>query len=157
MRSTPFLFALVVALAAPTFARADDPAARVRDLVKLDTKGDWTPIFDNKPTALMRANFSPAFNEAWETAMKRNSEFPVFDADPLTGVQSSGGALVLVEAKMEGTNVVATIARKDAPAAKRKVVFVMEPFADGKWLIGDILYPDNTSLRTILARATSRK
>jgi hypothetical protein len=157
MRTISLLFALAMALASPTLARADDPTARVRDLVKLDTKGDWTPIFANKPTALMRANFSPAFNEAWETAMKRNSEFPVFDADPLTGVQSSGGALIVVDAKMEGTNVVATIGRKDAPSAKRKVVFVMEPFADGKWLIGDILYPDNTSLRTILARATARK
>ena len=158
MRLIPSLFALALALTPLSGACAAplDPIERVKALVALDTRGEWAPIFDNQPTPIMARNFSPAFNAAWAAAMKRNKEFPVFDADPLTGVQSDGGALVVASATLDGGNVVAVIARKDVPSAKRRVTFVMEPFGNGEWLIGDILYPDGSSLRAILAAALTR-
>jgi hypothetical protein len=130
----------------------DDPIARIRTLVRLDMHGDWRPIFDNEPTRLMVENFTPAFNADWERAMRHNSEFPVFDADPLTGARPAG-VITVADAHMDGANVVAVMALKDAPQARRSITFVMEPFADGRWLIGDIVYPDGRSLRTILQAA----
>ena len=59
------------------------------------------------PTPLMRRYFSPAFNQAWAGAMKRNKDFPVFDADPLTGEQNGGG-MNSVSATMAAPNRVAS-------------------------------------------------
>ena len=70
------------------------PIKSVKALAALDNNGGWPPIFDNTPTVLMRRYFSPTLNQAWAAAMKHNKEFPVFDADPLTGVQNGGGSRV---------------------------------------------------------------
>jgi hypothetical protein len=97
----------------------------------------------------MRKYFSSAFNLAWAKAMKHNKDFPVFDADPLTGVQSGGGIEALT-AQMEGPNlVVANMALRGAPG--QSVKFLMIRSAAGDWLIDDIIYRERKSLRVILA------
>src|ERR1700677_1364536 len=73
------------------FAADSVPIESVRALAALDNHGGWGPIFDNTPTPLTRRYVSPAFNQAWAAAMKHNKDFPVFDADPLTGEQNGGG------------------------------------------------------------------
>ena len=78
----------------PAAAQSSDPAATVAALIKLDTKGDWTPTFANEPTSAMQRFFTPAFNAAWHKAMKHNTDYPVFDADPLTGAQASGAPIL---------------------------------------------------------------
>jgi hypothetical protein len=128
---------------------ADDPIADIKALAALDTQGGWRPIFDNTPTPIMRKYFSSAFNLAWAKAMKHNKDFPVFDADPLTGVQSGGGIEALT-AHMEGPNlVVANMALRGAPG--QSVKFLVIRSAAGDWLIDDIIYPERKSLRVILA------
>jgi hypothetical protein len=120
----------------------------VKALSALDTNGGWPPIFDNTPTPLMHRYFSPPFNQAWAAAMKHNKEFPVFDADPLTGVQNGGG-IKSVSAKMEAPNrVAATMMLNDG--SKRSVVFMMTHSARDEWFINDILYPNQKSLRVAL-------
>ena len=99
----------------PVAAQGSEPAATVTALIQLDTKGDWTPIFANEPTAVMQRFFTPAFNAAWRAAMKHNTDYPVFDGDPLTGAQASGGpVLKTISADPQGV-VTATIAYRDMP------------------------------------------
>jgi hypothetical protein len=124
------------------------PIESVKALAALDNNGGWPPIFDNTPTVLMRRYFSPTLNQAWAAAMKHNKEFPVFDADPLTGVQNGGG-IKSVSAKMEAPNrVAATMTLNDG--SKRSVVFMMLHSAAGEWFINDIVYPNQKSLRVVL-------
>ena len=124
------------------------PIKSVKALAALDNNGGWPPIFDNTPTVLMRRYFSPTLNQAWAAAMKHNKEFPVFDADPLTGVQNGGG-IKSVSAKMEAPNrVAATMTLNDG--SKRSVVFMMLHSAAGEWFINDIVYPNQKSLRVVL-------
>jgi hypothetical protein len=123
----------------------------VKALSALDTNGGWPPIFDNTPTPLMHRYFSPPFNQAWAAAMKHNKEFPVFDADPLTGMQNGDG-IKSVSAKMDGPNrVAATMTLKDG--SERSVEFLMLRSAAGEWFINDIIYPHQKSLRAVLAEA----
>ena len=124
------------------------PIESVKALAALDNNGGWPPIFDNTPTVLMRRYFSPTLNQAWAAAMKHNKDFPVFDADPLTGVQNGGG-IKSVSAKMEAPNrVAATMTLNDG--SKRSVVFMMLHSAAGEWFINDIVYPNQKSLRVVL-------
>jgi hypothetical protein len=96
----------------------------------------------------MRRYFSPAFNQAWAAAMKHNKDFPVFDADPLTGEQNGGG-IKSVSAKMEAPNRVApTMTLHDG--SERSVMFLMLHLAAGEWFINDIIYPHQKSLRVVL-------
>ena len=91
---------MLAMLACPALAADSVPTESVKALAALDNNGGWRPIFDNTPTPLMRRYFSPAFNQAWAAAMKHNKDFPVFDADPLTG-QQNGGGIKSVSATME--------------------------------------------------------
>jgi len=141
----------VATLLGHALAAEGTPIANLKALAALDTQGGWRPIFDNTPTPIMRKYFSSAFNQAWAKAMKHNKEFPVFDADPLTGVQGGGG-IEAFTARMEGPNLVAaTMALRDGPA--RPVEFLMIRSAAGDWLIDDIIYPQRKSLRVILTAA----
>ena len=90
MRKVLSLLVLTM-LSGPPFAADPVPIASVKALAALDNNGGRRPIFDDTPTSLMRRYFSPPFNQAWTAAMKHNKEFPVFDADPLTGEQNGGG------------------------------------------------------------------
>jgi hypothetical protein len=143
------LYLLTLALISDQALAADTvPIESVKALAALDTNGGWPPIFDNTPTLLMHRYFSPPFNQAWAAAMKHNKEFPVFDADPLTGVQNGGG-IKSVSAKMEDPNrVAATMTLNDG--SKRSVVFMMTHSARDEWFINDILYPNQKSLRVAL-------
>jgi hypothetical protein len=143
------LYLLTLALISDQALAADTvPIESVKALAALDTNGGWPPIFDNTPTLLMHRYFSPPFNQAWAAAMKHNKEFPVFDADPLTGVQNGGG-IKSVSAKMEAPNrVAATMMLNDG--SKRSVVFMMTHSARDEWFINDILYPNQKSLRVAL-------
>ncbi|MFM9975406.1 MAG: hypothetical protein ACKVON_12640 [Beijerinckiaceae bacterium] len=126
----------------PAVAQSNDPAATVAALIKLDTKGDWTPVFANEPTPTMRRFFTPAFNVAWRKAMKHNTDYPVFDADPLTGAQASGAPILKsISADLQGV-VTAIIASREMPALQVSVRFVMVREGSG-WRIDDIEYPDN--------------
>jgi hypothetical protein len=130
------------------FAADSVPVESVKALAALDNNGGWRPIFDNTPTPLMRRYFSPTFNQAWAAAMKHNKDFPVFDADPLTGEQNGGG-IKSVSAKMEAPNRVdATMTLHDG--SERSVVFLMLHSAAGEWFINDIIYPHQKSLRVVL-------
>ena len=145
-----FAFAAFILLPLPALAQPSEPAAIVAALLKLDTKGDWTPTFANEPTPAMQRYFTPAFNAAWRKAMKHNADYPVFDADPLTGAQNSGGPIVQsIEANAQGT-VTAKITYKAAPAIQISVLYVM--VRDGAhWRIDDIIYSDNCpALRAVL-------
>jgi hypothetical protein len=142
---------ILTMLSGPSFAADSVPIESVTALAALDNNGGWPPIFDNTPTVLMRRYFSPPFNQAWAAAMKHNKEFPVFDADPLTGVQNGGG-IKSVSAKMEEPNrVAATMTLNDG--SKRWVVFMMLHSAAGEWFINDIVYPNQKSLRLVLEDA----
>jgi hypothetical protein len=143
------LYLLTLALISDQALAADTvPIESVKALAPLDTNGGWPPIFDNTPTLLMHRYFSPPFNQAWAAAMKHNKEFPVFDADPLTGVQNGGG-IKSVSAKMEDPNrVAATMTLNDG--SKRSVVFMMTHSARDEWFINDIVYPNQKSLRVVL-------
>ena len=143
------LYLLSLTLVSDQAVAADSvPIETVNALAALDSNGGWPPIFDNTPTLLMHRYFSPPFNQAWAAAMKHNKEFPVFDADPLTGVQNSGG-IKSVSAKMEAPNrVAATMTLNDG--SKRSVVFMMLHSAAGEWFINDIVYPNQKSLRVVL-------
>jgi hypothetical protein len=142
---------ILTMLSGPSFAADSVPIESVKALAALDNNGGWPPIFDNTPTVLMRRYFSPPFNQAWAAAMKHNKEFPVFDADPLTGVQNGGG-IKSVSAKMEEPNrVAATMTLNDG--SKRRVVFMMLHSAAGEWFINDIVYPNQKSLRLVLEDA----
>jgi hypothetical protein len=143
------LYLLSLALISDQASAADSvPIESVKALAALDTNGGWPPIFDNTPTLLMHRYFSPPFNQAWAAAMKHNKEFPVFDADPLTGVQNGGG-IKAISAKMEAPNrVAATMTLNDG--SKRSVVFMMTHSASDEWFINDIVYPNQKSLRVVL-------
>ena len=142
---------VVTMLSGPAVAADSVPIESVKALAALDNNGGWRPIFDNTPTLLMRRYFSPAFNQAWAAAMKHNKDFPVFDADPLTGEQNGGG-IKSVSAKMEAPNrVAATMTLKDG--SERSVVFLMLHSAAGEWFINDIIYPHQKSLRVVLDEA----
>jgi hypothetical protein len=133
------------------FAADSVPIESVKALAALDNNGGWRPIFDNTPTPLMRRYFSPAFNQAWAAAMKHNKDFPVFDADPLTGEQNGGG-IKSVSAKMEAPNrVAAKMTLHDG--SERSVEFLMIHSAAGEWFINDIIYPHQKSLRVVLGEA----
>jgi hypothetical protein len=150
MRKALSLLILTI-LSGPSFAADSVPIESVKALTALDNNGGWPPIFDNTPTVLMRRYFSPPFNQAWAAAMKHNKEFPVFDADPLTGVQNGGG-IKSVSAKMEAPNrVTATMTLNDG--SKRSVVFMMLRTSAGEWFINDIVYPNQKSLRVVLEDA----
>jgi hypothetical protein len=116
----------------------------VKALAALDNNGGWRPIFDNTPTPLMRRYFSPTFNQAWAAAMKHNKDFPVFDADPLTGEQNGGG----IKSVSAPNRVAATMTLHDG--SERSVVFLMLHSAAGEWFINDIIYPHQKSLRVVL-------
>ena len=147
MRKVLSLLVLTM-LSGPAFAADSVPIASVKALAPLDNNGGWRPIFDNTPTPLMRRYFSPPFNQAWTTAMKHNKDFPVFDADPLTGGQNGGG-IKSVSAKMDGPNrVVAKMTLHDG--SERSVEFLMIHSAAGEWFINDIIYPHQKSLRVVL-------
>jgi hypothetical protein len=143
------LYLLSLTLISDQALAADSVAIEsVKALAALDTNGGWPPIFDNTPTLLMHRYFSSPFNQAWAVAMKHNKDFPVFDADPLTGVQNGGG-IKSVSAKMEAPNrVAATMMLNDG--SKRSVVFMMTHSARDEWFINDILYPNQKSLRVAL-------
>jgi hypothetical protein len=135
----------------PVFAADSVPIEYVKALAALDSNGGWRPIFDNTPTPLMRRYFSPAFNQAWTAAMKHNKDFPVFDADPLTGEQNGGG-IKSVSARMEAPNrVVAKMVLHDG--SERSVEFRMLHSAADEWFINDIVYPHQKSLRAVLGEA----
>ena len=145
-----FAFVAIVLSTLPALAQPNGPAATIAALLKLDTKGDWTPIFANEPTPAMQRYFTPAFNAAWRKAMKHNADYPVFDADPLTGAQNTGGPIVQsIEANARGT-VTAKMTYKAAPAIQVSVSYLM--VRDGAhWRIDDVIYRDNRpSLRAVL-------
>ena len=129
---------------------ADDPAAAVIAVVKLD-KGDWAPVFDSKPTALMKQYFTAAFNKSWAAAMSHNKDEPVLDGDPITGEQSVTG-VALKSTKVSGdagrTLVTAElVVSHDGEAARREfVVFTMAREA-GIYKIDDIMGVGMPSLR----------
>ena len=137
----------------PVAAQNSEPAATVTALIQLDTKGDWTPIFANEPTAVMRRFFTPAFNAAWRTAMTHNTDYPVFDADPLTGAQASGGPVLKTISADPQRVVAVTIVYRDMPAVQASIRYVM--VRDGtRWRVDDIAYPDNLpSLRAVFAKS----
>jgi hypothetical protein len=147
MRKALSLLVLTM-LSGPALAVDSVPIESVKALAALDNNGGWRPIFDNTPTPLMRRYFSPPFNQAWTAAMKHNKDFPVFDADPLTGEQNGGG-IKSVSAKMDGpSRVVAKMTLNDG--SERSVVFLMLHSAAGEWFINDIIYPHQNSLRVVL-------
>ena len=150
MLITRFAFAAFILVPLPALAQTSGPAATVAALLRLDSKGDWTPTFANEPTPAMQRFFTPAFNAAWRKAMKHNADYAVFDADPLTGAQNSGGPIMQsIEAKAQGM-VTAKIAYKAAPTIEISVSYVM--VRDGAhWQIDDIIYPeDRPALRAVL-------
>ena len=121
---------ILTMLSGLAFAADSVPIDSVKALAALDNNGGWRPIFDNTPTALMRRYFSPAFNQAWAAAMKHNKDFPVFDADPLTGEQNGGG-INSFSAKMEAPNrVAAKMTLHDG--SERSVEFLMNSFGRGR-------------------------
>src|SRR3984957_9967258 len=139
---------ILTMLSGPALAVDSVPIESVNALAALDNNGGWRPIFDNTPTPLMRRYFSPPFNQAWTAAMKHNKDFPVFDADPLTGEQNGGG-IKSVSAKMDGpSRVAATMTLNDG--SERSVVFLMLHSAADEWFINDIIYPHQKSLRVVL-------
>ena len=142
---SPLILTMLSTLA---FAADSVPIESVKALAALDNNGGWRPIFDNMPTPLMRRYFSPAFNQAWVAAMKHNKDFPVFDADPLTGEQNGGG-IKSVSAAMEAPNRVAA-KMKLHDGSERSVEFLMIYSAAGEWFINDIIYPHKKSLRVVL-------
>ena len=129
---------------------SDDPVAIVRALYAHDKTGDWAPVFDNQPTALMHKYFTPEFNALWAQAMEHNKHFPVFDADPLSGAQE-GGRPMLTDARQDGDGVRAKIVLSGASA--REVRFVMRRRVDGSWAVHDIVYAPGRSLRLVLEAA----
>ena len=134
----------------PAVAQTSEPAAIITALIKLDSKGDWTPIFANEPTATMQRFFTPGFNTAWRAAMQHNTDYPVFDGDPLTGAQGSGGPILKsLSANPQGV-VTAIVAYRDMPAVQGMIRYVM--VRDGtRWQIDDIVYPDSSpTLRAVL-------
>ena len=150
MLITRFAFAAFILVPLPVLAQSSDPAATVAALLKLDTKGDWTPIFANEPTPAMLRFFTSGFNVAWRKAMKYNVDYPVFDADPLTGAQASGGPIVQsIDANAQGM-VTAKITYKAAPAIQISVLYLM--VRDGAhWRIDDVIYPDGRpALRAVI-------
>ena len=150
MRKALSLLILTV-LSGLAFAADSVPIKSVKALALLDNNGSWRPIFDNTPTPLMRRYFSPAFNQAWAAAMKHNKDFPVFDADPLTGEQNGGG-IKSVSATMEAPNrVAAKMTLHDG--SERSVEFLMIHSAAGEWFINDVIYPHQKSLRVVLDEA----
>ena len=134
----------------PAVAQASEPAATITALIKLDSKGDWSPIFANEPTATMQRFFTPGFNAAWRAAMQHNKDYPVFDGDPLTGAQGSGGPILKSITTDPQGFVTAIVAYKDMPAVQGMIRYVM--VHDGaRWRIDDIVYPDSRpSLRAVL-------
>jgi hypothetical protein len=142
---------ILTMLSGLAFAAESVPIESVKALAALDNNGGWRPIFDNTPTPLMRRYFAPAFNQAWAAAMKHNKDFPVFDADPLTGEQNGGG-IKSVSATMEAPNrVSAKMTLHDG--SERLVEFLMIHSAAGEWFINDIIYPHQKSLRVVLDEA----
>ena len=97
--------------------------------------------------------FTPAFNAAWRTAMLHNTDYPVFDGDPLTGAQGSGGPILKSFSADPQGIVTAIVAYKDMPAVQGMIRYVM--VHDGaRWRIDDIVYPDSRpSLRAVLGRS----
>ena len=111
-RLSILVFAMLVGRAV---AGDGGPIDTVKALAALDAIEDQVRIFDTTPTPLMRKYFSASFNQVWTTAMKHNKDFPVFDADPLTGTQGGGGIKSL-SAEMAGPNrVVATMQLQHGP------------------------------------------
>ena len=142
---------ILTMLSGLAFAAESVPIESVKALAALDNNGGWRPIFDNTPTPLMRRYFAPAFNQAWAAAMKHNKDFPVFDADPLTGEQNGGG-IKSVSANLEAPNrVAAKMTLHDG--SERSVEFLMIHSAAGEWFINDIIYPHQNSLRVVLDEA----
>ena len=151
MRTIRLALAACVLAPLPVVAQASGPAATLAALIKLDSKGDWTPIFANEPTATMQRFFTPAFNTAWRAAMLHNKDYPVFDGDPLTGAQGSGGPILKsLSADQQGV-VTAIVAYRDMPAIQASIRYVM--VRDGtRWQIDDIVYLDSRpTLRAVLA------
>jgi hypothetical protein len=144
------LFVLIFSASVGHALAADGtPIAIVKELAALNAQAGRPPLFANTPTPIMRKYFSSAFNLAWAKAMKHNKDFPVFDADPLTGEQS-GGEIGAVTAHMEAPNLVlANMPVRDGPP--QPVEFLMIRSAAGDWLIDDIIYRERKSLRVILA------
>jgi hypothetical protein len=142
---------IFVTLVGRAFAGDVTPIDNLKALAALDKNGGWRPIFDNTPTPIMRKYFSSAFNQAWASAMKHNKDFPVFDADPLTGEQNGGGIKALT-AQMEGPSRVAANVRLH-DGSERSVEFLMIHSPSGEWLINDIIYPHQKSLRAVLGEA----
>ena len=142
--------AACVILALPVAAQDSEPVATITALIKLDSKGDWTPIFANEPTATMQRFFTPAFNAAWREAMLHNTDYPVFDGDPLTGAQGSGTPILKsLSADQQGV-VTANVAYRDMPAVQVMIRYVMV-HEGAHWRIDDIVYPDSRpSLRAVL-------
>ena len=145
------LFIVIPALVVGHALAADNaPIAVVTELAALDIHGDWPPIFAHTPTPIMRKYFSSSFNQAWATAMK-HTDYPVFDADPLTGAQGAGG-IKSISAHMVAPNRVAT-AMTLRDGTSDSVEFLMLHTPTGEWLINDIRYPDGKSLRQVLGAA----
>ena len=134
----------------PSMAQTSEPATTITALIKLDSKGDWTPIFANEPTATMQRFFTPGFNAAWRAAMQHNKDYPVFDSDPLTGAQGSGGPILKSTAADPHGVVTAIVASRDIPAVQVMIRYVMVR-AGERWQIDDIVYPNSRpSLRAVL-------
>ena len=148
-RLSILVFAMLVGRA---LAGDGGPIDTVNALAALDAIEDQVRIFDTTPTPLMRKYFSASFNQVWTTAMKHNKDFPVFDADPLTGTQGGGGIKSL-SAEMAGPNrVVSTMQLQHGP--DQTIEFRMLHTPTGEWLINDIVYVRRgESLREVLGRA----
>ena len=129
----------------------DDAAAPVVAVIKLD-KGDWAPVFAEKPTALMKLYFTEGFNASWVAAMRHNHDEPVLDGDPVTGAQSVT-AVKLQSTKVgqsgDATTVTAQVLISQEGEKKPQpetIVFTMKREA-GAYRIDDISVPDQPSLR----------
>lgn len=144
MKLTHLVVGTLLLAASPALSQSA-PQEVLSRLYQADTAGGWGTTFANIPTPAMNAAFSSDFLSAWRTAMKRNRDYPVFDADPLTGRQG-GGAPVLKSVAVEPAQdpyakLVATVTDSNPPSPPYKVRYTFI-WQDGAWKIDEIEYPD---------------
>jgi Protein of unknown function (DUF3828) len=145
-----FVLASAGSAAAQVTNQLVSSAAAVQAFLQYDMPGHRREVFDyKKPTPLMRRLLSKSLVDDWFSAMRHNSEFPVFDGNPFDGMQGSGGSRVLAVSTQsddgEAAVVTATLStiiegQKGRPH-QQKYVLKKE---DGAWKIDEIVYDTAT-------------
>jgi hypothetical protein len=120
--------------------------AAVQAFLQYDSPGHRREIFDySKPTPLMRRLLSKSLVTDWFSAMRYNSEFPVFDGNPFDGMQGSGGSRVLVVSTQSEdseaavvTAMLSTIVEGQRGRPHQQKYLLKKE--DGTWKIDEIVY-----------------